>query len=141
MHYYGKHVWFTRLLPACVCPSQNKPCDEPPLEVVPGRADLTHGYTRRKCVFRVVCSQAGEYLMQSEDSQAMLHWVTAIHRSGHTGPWQYMYMRTGPHWAMTVQRSSHTGPPQARPHWATVYTYCNTGWTAAAELPHVHIDM
>jgi hypothetical protein len=58
----------------------NKPCDEPPLEVVPGRADLTHGYTKRKCVFRVVCSQGGEYLMQSEDSQAMLHWVTAVHR-------------------------------------------------------------
>jgi hypothetical protein len=58
----------------------NKPCEEPPLEVVPGRADLTHSYTKRRNVLRVLCGQGAEYLLQCEDSQTMLNWVTAINR-------------------------------------------------------------
>lgn len=61
---------------------QNKPCEEPPLEVVPGRADLTHGYSKRRNVFRVTCGpQGAEYLLQCDSSQNMLHWVTTIHKS------------------------------------------------------------
>ena len=31
-------------------------------------------------MFRVVLASGAEYLMQCEDTQSMLHWVTAIHR-------------------------------------------------------------
>ena len=49
--------------------------------MVPARADLTHSYTKRRNVFRVISGQGAEFLLQCETSESMLHWVTTITRS------------------------------------------------------------
>ena len=57
-------------------PVQNKPCDEPPIVVVPSLSDVAQ--SRKKCVFRVIIPDGSEYLLQAESHESMRHWVNAI---------------------------------------------------------------
>ena len=43
---------------------QNKPCEEPPITVIASLADIAHGYTKRKYVFKIVTALGSEFLMQ-----------------------------------------------------------------------------
>ena len=79
-------------------------------------------------------------------TQVRPHWVTAIHRSGHTGPLPYTGQATLDHgntctcvhacWTTLGHDSTKVNPRLATSGQATL-GHCNTGWTAAAELPHM----
>lgn len=78
----GEGLCWCPLLLCLWCPVQNKPCDEPPLEVVPSSTEMATNYSKKKFVFRVSTAQGSEYLLQVSGHSIQcsgIHWLGIVH--------------------------------------------------------------